>query len=435
MEYVHGASLSRLLRLSAERERPIQPDVTASIIAGVSHGLHAAHTATDRSEQPLSIVHRDVSPQNIMVGSDGVPRVFDFGIAKAVGRLQTTREGQIKGKLAYMAPEQLAGDTVDATTDVYATCVVFWEALAGRRMFKAEHEAQLLAQVLGGVTAPPSVHNPEVPTVLDELVMTGLHLDSAKRFGSARELAKAIEQAITLVTASEIGEWVQDLASDSLGELAQRVAEVESRTDIMTLGDDELPSSISGPQSAQADDQDEIPTRLGEVPTSSREAAELPTGSSQLSSITVAKAVEQPPPPNRRLLLGVAVASLVIGGATAAFTTRGVESTDGASTASGATDIVPEASATSIAASASVALPSPSSMSSASIVGLPAETSSVAPSSRPPSSAAGPTTARPTSPKVASPMPSQSAAPADDCAMPYTLDADGIRIPKPKCMK
>src|SRR5204863_1414032 len=101
------------------------------IVAGILHGLHAVHEARDEHNAPLDIVHRDVSPQNVLVGIDGVPRLLDFGVAKAAGRLQTTQEGQLKGKLPYMAPEQLSADETNVTrqTDVYSAGIVLWEAL------------------------------------------------------------------------------------------------------------------------------------------------------------------------------------------------------------------------------------------------------------------------------------------------------------------
>ena len=101
------------------------------MVAGLLHGLHAAHEAKSERGAPLGIVHRDVSPQNVLVGLDGVPRVLDFGIAKAVTRVQSTRNGQLKGKLSYMAPEQLRGGSADRRTDVFAAGIVLWEALTG----------------------------------------------------------------------------------------------------------------------------------------------------------------------------------------------------------------------------------------------------------------------------------------------------------------
>ena len=107
MEYVHGESLVRLLAAARDSAKPIPSPIASAILVGVLHGLHAAHEATNERGEPLGIVHRDVSPQNVLVGADGVARVLDFGVAKAVGRIHSTRDGQLKGKLAYMAPEQL----------------------------------------------------------------------------------------------------------------------------------------------------------------------------------------------------------------------------------------------------------------------------------------------------------------------------------------
>src|SRR5208282_661106 len=125
-----GESLARLLHATLHDGSLIPPPTVATVMVGVLHGLHAAHEARDELGQPLGMVHRDVSPQNILVGVDGVPRVLDFGVAKAAGRVQTTREGQLKGKLGYMAPEQIGGQ-VSRASDVYAASVVLWEALTG----------------------------------------------------------------------------------------------------------------------------------------------------------------------------------------------------------------------------------------------------------------------------------------------------------------
>src|SRR5271154_2384991 len=122
MDYVQGESLSRLIRAAVARGERIPPDMVAALMVGVLHGLHAAHEAKSDHGEPLGIVHRDVSPHNILVGTDGAARVLDFGVAKAIGRSQNTREGQIKGKLAYMAPEQVRG-SVSRRTDVYAASV------------------------------------------------------------------------------------------------------------------------------------------------------------------------------------------------------------------------------------------------------------------------------------------------------------------------
>src|SRR6202040_1004802 len=114
--------------------------IASAIVIGALHGLHAAHEATSDQGTPLGIVHRDVSPHNVLVGVDGLARVIDFGVAKAAGRVQTTRAGVVKGKLPYMAPEQLAGQETSRLADLYAAGVVLWEMLTGRRLSKADDD-------------------------------------------------------------------------------------------------------------------------------------------------------------------------------------------------------------------------------------------------------------------------------------------------------
>ena len=156
MDYVHGESLARLLRVAESQRLSVPVSVAAGILAGVLRGLHAAHDARSDRGEPLEIVHRDVSPHNILVGTDGIASVVDFGVAKATTRFQTTREGQLKGKLSYMAPEQLRLEPIDRRTDVYSASVVLWEVLTGRRLFAGDDPASVMASVLGGRIAPPS---------------------------------------------------------------------------------------------------------------------------------------------------------------------------------------------------------------------------------------------------------------------------------------
>jgi serine/threonine-protein kinase len=146
MEYVRGETLSRLQGLSRGGTR-VPPSIAVAVLAGALHGLHAAHEAIDEHGAALGIVHRDVSPQNILVGLDGTPRMLDFGIAKAEGRQESTRDGEIKGKLPYMAPEQLTGGSIDRRVDTYAAAVVLWEALVGRRLFSGDSTQGTMVQV------------------------------------------------------------------------------------------------------------------------------------------------------------------------------------------------------------------------------------------------------------------------------------------------
>ncbi|HEY8073541.1 MAG TPA: serine/threonine-protein kinase, partial [Labilithrix sp.] len=176
MDYVQGETLSRVWRLLRERGETAPAAVTASVLAGVLHGLHAAHEAKDDKGKPLDIVHRDVSPQNVMIGVDGVARLLDFGVAKATVRLQTTQEGHVKGKLAYMAPELLETHEVTRIADVYAVGVMLWEGLTGKRLFEAQTEGMLVRRVLEGASEPPSVAAAarNTPRELDAIVMRAL---------------------------------------------------------------------------------------------------------------------------------------------------------------------------------------------------------------------------------------------------------------------
>src|SRR5262249_40462712 len=143
-----------------------------------------AHDATNERGEALDIVHRDVSPQNVLVGSDGVPRLLDFGVAKATGRLQATRDGQLKGKLSYMAPEQIIGPGVDRRTDVYSAGVVLWEMLTRKHLFRGDNEGAIIARVLEGKVKPPSASVRSIPPSLDQVVSRAVQRKAAKRFAS-----------------------------------------------------------------------------------------------------------------------------------------------------------------------------------------------------------------------------------------------------------
>jgi serine/threonine protein kinase len=216
MEYVHGESLGVLLEKSLEFREAVPARIAVSMLASVLHGLHAAHEATDDQHNPLHVVHRDVSPQNILVGADGVPRMIDFGIARALGHMRTTPSGEIKGKLAYIAPEQLSSGVVDRRADVYGASVVLWETLTGRRLFDADSESALVHKVLHSTVLPPSAENPGVPRSIDEIVLKGLARDPKQRFATALDMALALERAVAPATQSEVARWLDRLIGDKL---------------------------------------------------------------------------------------------------------------------------------------------------------------------------------------------------------------------------
>jgi serine/threonine-protein kinase len=234
MEFVHGESLARLLRATEPHIRVPVP-IAVSILSGVLEGLHAAHEARSEDGLPLGIVHRDVSPQNILVGRDGIARVIDFGVAKAAGRLQTTRNGELKGKLGYMAPEQLRREQVTRAADIYAASVVLWETLVGERLFGAKDEGAVITRVLTEAVVPPSraaakrgESDARELEVLDPLILRGLDRNPARRFQTARELATAIQTHVAPASAAAVSEWVERIAGSGLTERAARIVEIES---------------------------------------------------------------------------------------------------------------------------------------------------------------------------------------------------------------
>jgi serine/threonine-protein kinase len=230
MEYVHGEALSKLDATAKQRGEPIPLAISASLITDTLHGLHAAHEATDERGEPLGIVHRDVSPHNILVGIDGVARLVDFGIAKAAGRLQSTTDaarGEVKGKYAYMAPEQARGEPVARVADTFAAAIVFWELLTGERLFLGRTQAESLHRVLVGRVRPPRAINPDLPEAIDAVLVKALSRDPAARYQTAREMALDIEACVPPVRRSEVATWIERMAKETLAQRAAALAEIE----------------------------------------------------------------------------------------------------------------------------------------------------------------------------------------------------------------
>jgi len=266
MEYVAGESIARLARAMKQREQTVPVRIVSAVMAGVLHGLHAAHEAKDERGHPLGIVHRDMSPQNVRIGTDGVARVLDLGVAKAAGRMQTTREGQIKGKLAYMPPEQFRDAAVSRQTDIYAAGVVLWELLAGQRLFGGENEGAIVAKVLAGQIQRPSMAlmtgvgkartltDKALRTMeaLDETVMRAVSMAPSSRFSTAREMALEIEAKAPPATASEVADWIEGVARDVLDTRAAMVAEIESSTSLALPEGRERDDQVARVLSAQA---------------------------------------------------------------------------------------------------------------------------------------------------------------------------------------
>jgi eukaryotic-like serine/threonine-protein kinase len=232
MDFIRGDSLSRLLQTHRQQESSPPVDVSVAIVIAALRGLHAAHEARSETGEPLHIVHRDVSPQNILVGVDGTARLVDFGIARASHRSQSTREGQLKGKLDYMAPEQYENQPATRQTDIYAASVVLWEALTARRLLEpAGTPGARVLRVLHGNFPPPSTHNKAVCRGLDRIVLRGLARAPNDRFETAQDMADAIEEAVVPASTTRTAAWVRTLAGDSLERLEREITRVEALSD------------------------------------------------------------------------------------------------------------------------------------------------------------------------------------------------------------
>ena len=435
MEYVQGVSLARAAALGRKHQIEIPIAVATGIVVAVLHGLHAAHEAKDDHGEPLGIVHRDVSPQNVLIGADGVARVLDFGIAKARGRLHDTAEGVVKGKLAYMAPEQISGADLGREADIYAAGVILWELLAGRRLHAAATETQVLASVLHGAHAAPSKHRPDVPEALDALVMRSLSLDAGARFATARELALALEDLLPIASAAHVARWVEHVADDVLQRSAVMVASVDSRPGSFI----DLPLSI---------DTMLTPARGSKPPGQEGGGSKPPSASSPPKPSAAAPPVERtvvatvPDAPEfrwsrkkRAAFLGLVA---LFGGALLVLLSSGGSGVRREDARAAASAPPPPAAAAPTAAAA------PPSAIAASTATATSATSAApsAPASKPEAPVrvdrAWSAARRPASRPITSSTPVASTPPPaparTSCDPPYTIDSRGVQRIKPQCL-
>jgi len=249
MEHVDGPDLRKLMHAARGKERRLPPYVAAYIIGEVAKGLHYAHSRRDDAGAPLAIVHRDVSPQNILLSYDGAVKIADFGIASA--NMFRDEEGVLKGKTAYMSPEQARGERADLRTDVYSLGVVFHELLTGRPLRGALEGNELLEAVRAGTVEPPSTFVTQVPPEVESIVMKALKRDADERFASARDFAFAISRVLfesqSLVDSQVLEAKLQELISRepekaeaiSAPDAEAQVPEAEQEDDLDVAWEDE----------------------------------------------------------------------------------------------------------------------------------------------------------------------------------------------------
>ncbi len=236
MEYVHGVSLAQLLEALANASRRMSPTFAAHVALHVAAGLHAAHEARTPDGRPLELVHRDVSPQNVLLSRDGHVKVIDFGIAKARDRAAVSFLGVVKGKYGYMAPEQARGAAIDRRTDVFALGVVLWEMLTGRRLFLAKSEVEQLLLVREPVLRSPRDVVGDCPEALDAVVMAALAQLPGDRPPSAHELRRRLVAAVPDAAALDptsvaglLSAVAADALDDALASMPEAAADVLRR--------------------------------------------------------------------------------------------------------------------------------------------------------------------------------------------------------------
>jgi serine/threonine protein kinase len=196
MEYVFGASLAQVLRASARAKKPLTVGVLLRITAQVCDALHYAHELQEDDGKSMGLVHRDVTPQNILIGFNGVPKLTDFGIAKATNRGWETQAGIVKGKFSYMSPEQAMGKRVDRRSDIFGAGIVLWEALTGRDLFRGTSPLEVLTAIREQKIEPPSKVVPGLTPIVDPIVMKALRRSPRARYQTALEMKQEIEELI-----------------------------------------------------------------------------------------------------------------------------------------------------------------------------------------------------------------------------------------------
>ncbi len=196
MEYVDGRTISQIFKKSVEMKQPLPVPMAAYVVSELANGLDYMHRRRDEAGRALEIVHRDISPQNVIVTYSGNVKIVDFGVAKAASKLSEMESGVLKGKFAYMSPEQTEGKPIDHRSDIFSTGVVLWEILTGRRLFKKKSNAETIDSVQHMMVYPPSAYRNDIPSDLDEIAMCALDRDPTKRFGNAADMSLALTKFI-----------------------------------------------------------------------------------------------------------------------------------------------------------------------------------------------------------------------------------------------
>lgn len=306
MEWVDGDSLSKVIRAARRKKQRIPPGVALRICADAAAGIHAAHVLRDRDGQPLGVVHRDVSPQNILISNAGSTVIIDFGVAKARDRVsQNTIVGQLKGKIRYMAPEQARGLDIDHRADVWAIGVILHELFAGESPYDGPNEVAMLHKLTSG--APPAPLPVHVPEAVRAVVARALASDPDQRYATALELNLALESAMVEIGEATSAVGVGNYTTHLLAERKQsRKRAVEAA---LAEANAREPRSDSGAPADVADGGHDVDLSDRERPSAA--------GSATLGSVAVEYASKRPVPPDGRrtsvIALSVAFIAVIVG--------------------------------------------------------------------------------------------------------------------------
>jgi len=328
MEYVRGKSLAQAHQRALDLSIPLTPALAAEIVSEVARGLSFAHRLTEHG-QPLGLVHRDVTPQNILLSYDGAVKLTDFGIAKAGTRASTV--GMLKGKFAYMSPEQSRGQPVDSRTDIFALGITLWELLSGVRLFDADSDVAVLNAVQERTVVPPAQLNPTVDSSLSGIVMRCLERERGARFQTAQELERALARYLSAAAPgreeTDVGAWMHQVFPKE----ASQTESTEFRQSVVPTSPDggaQPPSSPGGAAAVQAVSRSAPPPGVLE-PTSRKTGPEIawdtPTARTPILLRDVAQEPttepsEPPAPGRKRTLWGIGLGSaLLVAGAVVAL--------------------------------------------------------------------------------------------------------------------
>ena len=216
MEWVEGTDLRRIINRSRRRSRPVPARAAVHVGVETLKGLHYASTRTEAGK-PLNLVHRDISPHNLLVSFAGEVKITDFGIAKVAALASSTRSGMLKGKLGYMSPEQAAGEVLDARSDIFSLGIVIWEMLAGRRLYQGDSEGELFAQVKRAEVPPPRSLRDEIDDGLERVLMRMLATDRDERYASAAEALEELSRFDAGGDSLAVSAYLRDLLPDDVG--------------------------------------------------------------------------------------------------------------------------------------------------------------------------------------------------------------------------